>query len=500
MSALELYATKRFLKSYERGTVIQFLAEGALHDFVRRYESDPSSIARQYQRIAGGRGSLLEFEISGGCRMIGHWNAPRLTLLDVGGHELVPQFDAAHLEDALRDARPAPKVFFPGGGASFFLEDRVTAGGHFANETSADWIYFLDDEQDRLATFLCEAAESCLLEDSGSDFHFVLGGPGTGKTCILLNLFKRLHNREKFATGFSLPVSVKGYIESSIGLSLAPCWIPSDRLSTYEPDVPLDVMLIDDPRDLDSVRHVLSLAKRGRVRFIVAAFDPLQLNQSIADNEFFGFVQECGGTVHLIRQCYRQKENVGQLSRNAATVIADSTPFLEATKKREYLDSHVKLTTIANDLEFKNPLGYVRTWMDAGFEAFSFEIKRISQSPGLLWKHAPSLLVVLFNPSLDTLPADCQRALDRFPARYVVLGAGALSAAKGLEFQHVFIVTNEANYRALQSGFHGTGARVYEQRRLLRIPFSRSKDSLVVFVWKAHQPRRNTPATSRARP
>ena len=34
----------------------------------------------------------------------------------------------------------------------------------------------------------------------------------------------------------------------------------------------------------------------------------------------------------------------------------------------------------------------------------------------------------------------------------------------------------------LEAGFTGSGRQIYEERRLLRIPFTRAKDSLAVFV------------------
>ena len=53
---------------------------------------------------------------------------------------------------------------------------------------------------------------------------------------------------------------------------------------------------------------------------------------------------------------------------------------------------------------------------------------------------------------------------------------------KGLEFQHVVLLLSPSRYHAAESGFTGSGLRLYDEYRLLRIPFSRAKDSLAVFV------------------
>jgi len=496
-AALQVYATRRFLKSYERGTAIQFLVEGALDDFRRLFASDPRSIARHYQRLAGAKSSVLEFEISGGCRMIALWKPPRLSLLDVGDHDLIRQFNTRDIEGLAESAMPAA-LSLVGPRGAFFLPDRPGPIGRYANEISPEWLYFLDDEQDRLATILCDAAESRLLEGAGYAAHLVLGGPGTGKTCILLNLLKRLHNREKFSTKVALPRQVKDYIEGSLRISLSDVWIPSDAVATYEPSEQLDVLLMDDPRDLSDVRHATELAKRGAVRFVVAAFDPLQLNRTVADLDFDAFVVDTGASVHELRLCYRQKENVGQQSQLASNAIADSTPYLDPIRKRDFITAHARLTALANDLRFSNPHGYVKTWNPAGPAEFTREINRISEHNAQVWSHAASLLVVLHNPTLEQLPEECQLALERFPGTSKVIGSGALSSVKGVEFQHVFLLLDEPNFAALVSGFHGSGTRVYDQRRLFRIPFSRAKDSLVTFVWTASRSRASTPGASRA--
>jgi superfamily I DNA/RNA helicase len=57
-----------------------------------------------------------------------------------------------------------------------------------------------------------------------------------------------------------------------------------------------------------------------------------------------------------------------------------------------------------------------------------------------------------------------------------------LTEIKGLEFQHAFLFIGQALFRDLQEGFSGSGQATYHRRRLLRIPFSRAKDSLVTFV------------------
>jgi hypothetical protein len=57
-----------------------------------------------------------------------------------------------------------------------------------------------------------------------------------------------------------------------------------------------------------------------------------------------------------------------------------------------------------------------------------------------------------------------------------------IKEVKGLEYQHVFVFIKKHLFDEIQSGFTGSGQREYHRRRLLRIPFSRAKDSLVTFA------------------
>ena len=60
-------------------------------------------------------------------------------------------------------------------------------------------------------------------------------------------------------------------------------------------------------------------------------------------------------------------------------------------------------------------------------------------------------------------------------------GYGRLQEVKGIEFQHSFFVISLRLFVELNVGFRGSGQKLFHQRRLLRIPFSRAKDSIVTF-------------------
>lgn len=101
--------------------------------------------------------------------------------------------------------------------------------------------------------------------------------------------------------------------------------------------------------------------------------------------------------------------------------------------------------------------------------------------PGPIRLAWPPLMIALIDPELPQLPIDWSRALAKSGIRSVVLGPEEMANAKGVEFQHVFVAMYPELFDQLDNGFEGSGQRIYNHRRLLRIPFSRGKDSLVVF-------------------
>jgi hypothetical protein len=53
---------------------------------------------------------------------------------------------------------------------------------------------------------------------------------------------------------------------------------------------------------------------------------------------------------------------------------------------------------------------------------------------------------------------------------------------KGVEFQHVLIWLSQDTFDLLKAPFQGKGNPVYDRLRLLRIPFSRARDSLTLVI------------------
>lgn len=474
---MKLYASKRFLKDYERASLgLKGLIEGAIHDFVRRHYSDSKAVLRQYDRVAHLNSRVLEIKPSGGHRLLADYDGNRLVMLAVGGHEIVKQYSNHKRAYDIRNYSQAPLKFWPGISGFFRRNPDETVPIHYDEEKSQEWLYFLEKQQANVDSLIRDAVWQSLETKKYARPFFVVGGPGTGKTCILLNLLHFFG--DLYQTRIIISSSLIDYIEKSTDANISQyCVAHGNRTEA-------DLLLIDDPASKYQIDQALQLYNDGVVRNLVVAFDPLQLDEALSDEEFDAIISQYGVQNHMLNVCYRQKRNVGQNTKHIVDVIAQSTPYLADYKIEKHHEDHRRLTTQANYLRFVNPAGYIEYYAEATVNDIHDEVNRILRHEWLMWQHTPGLLVVEGLDEGYQLSDASREALQPLDMKHYIKWTtlGEIERVKGLEFQHVFIFVGLKLFNELQNGFSGTGRRVYDQRRLLRIPFSRAKDSLVTFA------------------
>ena len=300
----------------------------------------------------------------------------------------------------------------------------------------------------------------------------VVGGPGTGKTSILLSVLKDLSD----LGDYPIHLSISDELKEHIGRCL-----PMVDLTLYTETAinTARVVLLDDPYGEDDIVQAARQGRDGNARIVVVALDPLQLAAEASDDRFAKLARRFKATEHTLHTCYRQKRNVGMAAMRVIQVIAESTPFLHEAKVRDYRSAHAGLTGISNNLEFPNPLGYAQAYIPASCEDLQAELDRILHQPGGLWAHTTPLLVAVLDRESFRLPRWFAKELAASGITYKF--TGQFMDIKGLEFQHVFVVASQGLLVDLEQGFSGTGRSLYSWRRLLRIPFTRGKDSVVTF-------------------
>ena len=152
-----------------------------------------------------------------------------------------------------------------------------------------------------------------------------------------------------------------------------------------------------------------------------------------------------------------------------------TTPFHAPARLRSWLHP-------LNGQSLQKPGPLQLAHPEATLEDFRQELERVKGHQAGQWGYWPPLLVAVIDDGLGQLPAEWSRQLRSSGLHHHVLGPGELAQAKGVEYQHVFLIMGSELFKQLDAGFEGSGRNLYEQRRLLRIPYSRAKDSLALFA------------------
>lgn len=434
-----------------------------------------------YDRLAGIRNEpILEADVGGGCRLLLHCDAGIATLLSFGNHSLPERYasDPRLLRTDLSQREPLPPWLDQGFGVRLFPPpngDGSDVLEPYHGELEPEWVYFLDRKQADACQALVAGIEAALIGERPPTVWLLLGGPGTGKTTILTQLLLRISaevrpSRETWDVALDISDRVAQMLEAATRWDLTR---PRERVA--ESASP-EVLLFDDPDSIDDICAWGALVRAGDCRAAVFAFDPLQLEDSVTDGNYINLVTEFGAEQVFLSSCYRQKRVVGRFSFGVAEVVAESSPFLREDKQQSHRDDRKGLTQLANTVTFPNPSGSIRTFENAEYRHWSQRIRWIKGQR--LWRHWPPLLIVT-DPTI-ALPARWIALADS--VRHHTATLAELDAIKGLEYQHVFLVLSERRYRDIERGFTGSGQRLYDDYRRLRIPFSRAKDSLSVFV------------------
>lgn len=458
------------------------IALSEVHNFVRRYREDPRRVAWQYERLERiADRTILELELGAGHRILADWTPGTLTLLDIGGHEVLSRYrsdirqEVAAAELAGGDYWPETCVI-----RGFFASHPDRERTVFANELDPGWVYYLTDQQRGIIAAIIRATKSTTVANPRR--YFIVGGPGTGKTTILVRLLIDL-TEHGLRPGLIVSDRVAEYLESGGGISLASARMRPEDLICGAEASRFDVALIDDPQGIGEIDATFSAAQ-GCFRCVVIAFDPCQLeaHEDLSDEVYDLLVRFWDVKAYQLRACYRQKENLGRAALRVIEHVARSSPFLRKDRIEAFRASHDVVYRLANTLTFPNKHGYEETYPTATLEDVRRELKRIRSAP--LWRHTPPILLVL-QTGLQSDDWNWDGLLRGLSYVKVLLTAdeyGHLGEVKGLEFQHAILVIGRSLYDELQNGFIGTGRPRYHRRRLLRIPFSRAKDSMVTFA------------------
>ena len=441
--------------------------------------------SRKVEHLAGRGIDVYEIDTGRVGRVLADYSSGRLALLRMGEKPIVPHYSASMRTRDLGTLSERPFYQPPiartrrrqGSPATPAGEPGMVAHRAEPNDLTYDeadnpaWTYCLDEEQGVAADLILDAARNAGGAKQKQRILLV-GPPGTGKTAILLNLLVR---------AASLRIDAKIKLSSQVAAMTEMSGVSLDgRLwSTYDKK-PGGLLLLDDPEDEDVIRDTFKAASSTPI--IVAAFDPLQMKPSrdgraFTDQSMRDLRRWFRAEAIELRQCYRQRKVLGEAAKETLDVLAASSPYYSADKTRDFHAARTEIVSLANALEFVYPGGETTTHTGVTRKRAEEIVRPIADGP--LWAHAPGLLVVIEE---DTRGMHWPWAKWLAGTRHAIVGSKDTASIKGLEFQHVILVLGEHLYEQTQSGFEGKNTRTYESRKLLRIPFTRARDSLTTMV------------------
>jgi hypothetical protein len=241
----------------------------------------------------------------------------------------------------------------------------------------------------------------------------------------------------------------------------------------------VSVLLVDDPQSLDEIRAACrsGLASDG---IVVVGFDPLQLNHEATDRDLDDLVATFGVQLHWLRACYRQKQVLGQLVSQLLDSLTASAPDLNHERFVRFRRERELILSRTTGMDYVNPHGYVTVVEDFSASDVQIQIDRIRQEPHRLWAHWTNLLIAV-DEGLSV-----PDGLNFAGVMTDVVDLASTEQVKGAEYQHAFLFLAAGTFADISRGFRRGALDEFRRRRLLRIPLTRAKDSLVLFV--ANQP------------
>ena len=450
-------------------------------DLLRRYERKVPLETRRVRKVEGLRSNVWRVKLADKPRLLYHWNGEDLLLLSVGDHKVTERYTDAQFQRDLKTARVSETAYsLANAQPSIFGSDPDEVLDLLTNEELvSDWIYYLDDEQLAIARKL-EAAAKYQISNKRSTCHFIIGGPGTGKTSLLLNLLDRARLFGGMEVRLRAQPQVRRYAQTAFSYDLNEYNLTDDGGARPR------LVLVDDPDVYDDITRAAEAATLAQRQMLVIAFDPLQLASSLSDAQYRALRHRYSVVEHRLSTAYRQKANVGKAAKKVIESVAKSTPFLDDGKIERFHKEHSQLTTFSNEVSFPNPRGYVEFYPAADERDVDREFGRLMDNASLMWAHWSPLLVVI-DEAIGS--RDRKWITDKiflhWPLdlpRPVVTTLDHVRDIKGAEFQHAFLFLAPRTHREIEYGFRGSGQLTYNRRRLLRIPFSRAKDSMCTFV------------------
>ena len=492
MSAIKVKWTPRFQEHYRRYNGINEFVIKKTAELVKKANSDPEKWHFELEKLkddsfAGV--SAFRFKVTSGDRLIVVVDGNALILADIGDHDVMDEYSKMHRPARDEDLKKATaiegtfkkllnlalssKSNDTGSPAPLDISN-ILAGDVegddsrwlYEAELSDEWIHFLDDEQEKISETLFQ---KLVVPSDEMSVEFVMGGPGTGKTVVLLNLATNLEQAGR-AVSFEASSNVIKYLSSG-GRN-----VPGANKG-FGPGV---VALIDDPASSKVLANSLRKAKSAGCRAIVIGFDPLQWHERKMEANFKKICESVSYQFYPLNTCYRQSGGVGGKTLELTEKIYQSSSrYLDSLKQqaeREELQPYIDLSL---GMSFVDDSGRFVSYDTDIDKNYRIEISRFRARIDR-WTHTSPIAFVYD----DDLPKEFVKSLknDASGLNRTEIPLSKYRDIRGVEFQELFLFLTSEFWNDLNTGKMGVGSEEWEKLACLHTILSRPKDSLALYV------------------
>jgi hypothetical protein len=347
----------------------------------------------------------------------------------------------------------------------------------YAEELGDEWIRFLDLEQSALRDELFKELQA----PEANGVYLILGGAGTGKTMVLLDLAWKLTREAGIPVRLDLPEGVREYLAKSE----QDYWFQKAKSGR--------IVLLDDPKDFDSMEAAINSASSHR-QAIVIAIDPTQWTHKRTRDKFWRFLTTKNPRKYELTTAYRQGGAIGQevlkvlnSFYDSASMFAGEENVLLDRGKAEYWE-----TLCLKKLKHVDDLGFFAIHEVADEDDLRSKVAR--ELEGVLafetYRRWPKLLIGLqFGDraprGLTEALSDAQMTVGRhckFRSFYEV------HKVRGVEFESVFIFLTGDQFRKLKKGPTGLSGPDYEGITQPLTFLTRAENRLAIFVLPSAYP------------
>lgn len=471
--------TTRFQQNYERYNGQRAKIRSRIFELRKKMAEEPTTWLRNMEKLKDPVAHIYRDKVTDGDRLI-FSPINGLLLVDVGPHEVMEEFQSLGNQQKrfiLSEKSKVPEWIFlenertVASRSTLIPESEPTTFDNsemrwlYEEELSEAWLQFLDQQQNHVKESIFEQVKL----PGTFEFHLILGGAGTGKTVVLLNLALSLaSNGRNVICQFNEQV-IK-YLNSG-----------SQRIpgAGFEMQ-PGAVVLLDDPMSFEVLRKKLIEARKMDVRALVVALDPFQWVERRVYEKFNELIEVTGPIQHVLDVCYRQSKAVGSQAVDYTKVILDKTsPFIIESKIADHKKQIDPLRKICVDsVSFVDNGGRYKYYDSELTVNFNREFDRFLRRDDK-WSHWHPMLII-FDPSGTSMPSSWVERIRGNNILYKSLNQ--ISKIRGSEFQEIFLLLSLKTWEKLQEGVLGAGAVEWEHLLGLHTVLTRSKDTTVIFV------------------